>query len=178
MSRILVLTLCVEVTMCCVNVCCAWVRMSGPSVPLSAYKTSYLQFNYHSDRRSSLGFRTVIQTRPFYAHAQPTRPFWVAKGAGGKAVGRVFPMASHVGSTPSTTGYAWQERYNEKLGSLGTQMILTRLIPGRYSPDDVHGSMPHLSQPCIYSAINNTHSILYQGRAQSRYALLGGGLGR
>ena len=51
--------------------------------------------------------------------------------------------------------YAWQERYNEKLGSLGTQMILTRLIPGqgcRYSPDDVHGSMPHLSQPCLYSA--------------------------
>ena len=86
-----------------------------------------------------------MQTRPFYAHAV----------LGGKAVGRVFPMASHVGSTPSTTGYAWQERYNEKLGSLGTQIILTRLIPGqgcRYSPDDVHGSMPHLSQPCMYSA--------------------------
>ena len=67
---------------------------------------------------------------------------------------RVFPMASHVGSTPSTTGN-WVECYNENLGSLGTQMILTRLIPGqgcRYSPADVHGSMPHLSQPCMYSA--------------------------
>ena len=156
--------------------------MSGPSVPLSAYKTSYLQFGYHSDRRSSLGFRTVIQTRPFYAHAQPTWPFWVTKGAGGKAVGRVFPMASHVGSTPSTTGYAWQECYN---GSLGTQMILTRLIPGqgcRYSPDDVHGSMPHLSQPCMYSArIFLTTLIVYYTKEELKagsYTLLGGELGR
>ena len=67
---------------------------------------------------------------------------------------RVFPMASHVGSTPSTTGnwVCMARVHNENLGSLGTQMILTRLIPCRYSPADVHGSMPHLSQPCMYSA--------------------------
>ena len=81
---------------------------------------------------------------------------------------RVFPMASHV----QAIWCAWQERYHEKLGSLGTQMILTRLIPGqgcRYSPADVHGSMPHQSQPCMYSArifLINTHSLLYH---QSRY---------
>ena len=34
---------------------------------------------------------------------------------------RVFPMASHVGSTPSTTGN-WVECYNENLGSLGTHV--------------------------------------------------------
>ena len=27
--------------------------------------------------------REVMQTRPFYAHAQPKRPFWVAKARGG-----------------------------------------------------------------------------------------------
>ena len=102
-----------------------------------------------------------MQTRPFYAHAQPTRPFLGGKSARVARLSamerRVFPMASHVGSTPSTTGN-WVECYNENLGSLGTQMILTRLIPGqgcRYSPADVHGSMPHLSQPCMYRGVRH-----------------------
>ena len=36
-------------------------------------------------------FYSYMQTRPFYVHAQPTRPFWVAKARGWQGCLPCFP---------------------------------------------------------------------------------------